>query len=453
METIDFREETELNILIVDDEMNIRKTLSLWLKSHGHQTRQAGSASAAREENGANKFDLLFLDLRLGAENGLELIPALLADSPWLKIVVMTAYSSIDTAVQAMKLGAFDYIAKPFTPEQIDLVIQKAEQVLALENRISVLREDLKGLHPEAVFASKNPKMQRLIEMARQVAASEAAVLLRGESGTGKTVLARAIHGWSSRADFPFGTVSCPTLTPELLSSELFGHVRGSFTGAVRDNPGRIAACDRGTLFLDEIGDLPLAIQPQLLRFIQDHEYERVGDPVTRRADVRLVAATNRNLEEAVKEGRFREDLFYRLNVFELEIPLLRERVEDIEPLANDMLLFFANANRKVLSGFSAEALEAMRAYPWPGNLRELRNAVERGAILAPSGVVGLPHLPGALQGRAAENHFSGRRTLAEMEEAYIRHVLATTESLQEAAAILGVNQATLWRKRKSYGI
>ena len=166
-----------------------------------------------------------------------------------------------------------------------------------------------------------------------------------------------------------------------------------------------------------------------------------------------LVAATNRNLEEAVKEGRFREDLFYRLNVFELEIPPLRERVEDIEPLANDMLLFFANANRKVLSGFSAEALEAMRAYPWPGNLRELRNAVERGAILAPSGVVGLPHLPGALQGRAAENHFSGRRTLAEMEEAYIRHVLATTESLQEAAAILGVNQATLWRKRKSYGI
>ena len=242
METIDFREETELNILIVDDEMNIRKTLSLWLKSHGHQTRQADSASAAREENGANKFDLLFLDLRLGAENGLELIPALLADSPWLKIVVMTAYSSIDTAVQAMKVGAFDYIAKPFTPEQIDLVIQKAEQVLALENRISVLREDLKGLHPEAVFASKNPKLQRLIEMARQVAASEAAVLLRGESGTGKTVLARAIHGWSSRADFPFGTVSCPTLTPELLSSELFGHVRGSFTGAVRDNPGRIAA-------------------------------------------------------------------------------------------------------------------------------------------------------------------------------------------------------------------
>lgn len=364
METIDFREETELNILIVDDEMNIRKTLSLWLKSHGHQTRQAGSASAAREENGANKFDLLFLDMRLGAENGPELIAALMDDSPWLKIVVMTAYSSIDTAVQAMKLGAFDYIAKPFTPEQIDLVIQKAEQVLALENRISVLREDLKGLHPEAVFASKNPKMQRLIEMARQVAASEAAVLLRGESGTGKTVLARAIHGWSSRADFPFGTVSCPTLTPELLSSELFGHVRGSFTGAVRDNPGRIAACDRGTLFLDEIGDLPLAIQPQLLRFIQDHEYERVGDPVTRRADVRLVAATNRNLEEAVKEGRFREDLFYRLNVFELEIPPLRERVEDIEPLANDMLLFFANANRKVLSGFSAEALEAMRAYP-----------------------------------------------------------------------------------------
>ncbi|MBS1371707.1 MAG: sigma-54-dependent Fis family transcriptional regulator [Lentisphaeria bacterium] len=442
-----------MNILIVDDEANIRKTLSLWLRSHGHQVLQAGSAAAAREENGANKFDLLFLDLRLGADDGLALIPALLADSPWLKIIVMTAYSSIDTAVQAMKLGAFDYIAKPFTPGQIELVIGKAEQVLALESRISALSEDLKGLHPDAVFTSRNPKMQRLLEMARQVAASEAAVLLRGESGTGKTVLARAIHGWSPRAAFPFGTVSCPTLTPELLSSELFGHVRGSFTGAVRDNPGRIAACDRGTLFLDEIGDLPPAIQPQLLRFIQDHEYERIGDPVTRRADVRLVAATNRNLEEAVKEGSFREDLFYRLNVFELEIPPLRERAEDIGPLAGDMLLFFAHANRKVLTGFSEEALDAMRAYAWPGNLRELRNAVERGAILASGGTVELAHLPGTLRGRSAEPRFSGRPTLAQMEEEYIRHVLAAAGSLQEAAEILGVNQATLWRKRKSYGI
>lgn len=333
-----------LNILVIDDEANIRKTLALWLKSHGRQVCQAGDVQAALAESRARMFEMAFLDLRLGADNGLELIPKLLADSPWMKIVVMTAYSSIDTAVQAMRLGAFDYIAKPFNPEQIELVVGRVEATLAMQNRIDCLKADLQSLHPEAVFSSANPKMQRTLEMARQVADSEAVVLLRGESGTGKTMLARAIHNWSRRAEFPLGIISCPTLTPELLSSELFGHMKGAFTGAVRDSAGRVAACDHGTLFLDEIGDLPPAIQPQLLRFIQDHEYERVGGTETLRADVRIIAATNMDLEEAVRQKKFREDLFYRLNVFQLEIPPLRERPEDIETLALDMLLFFAKA-------------------------------------------------------------------------------------------------------------
>ena len=322
-----------------------------------------------------------------------------------------------------------------------------------MQNRIDCLKADLQSLHPEAVFSSANPKMQRTLEMARQVADSEAVVLLRGESGTGKTMLARAIHNWSRRAEFPLGIISCPTLTPELLSSELFGHMKGAFTGAVRDSAGRVAACDHGTLFLDEIGDLPPAIQPQLLRFIQDHEYERVGGTETLRADVRIIAATNMDLEEAVRQKKFREDLFYRLNVFQLEIPPLRERPEDIETLALDMLLFFAKSNHKVLNGFSPEAMAAMRSYGWPGNLRELRNAVERGAILATGDTVELAHLPEALKQEAGPLSFRENLTLEEVEERYIRHVVATAPSLQQAAEILGIDQATLWRKRKAYGI
>ena len=442
-----------LNILVIDDEANIRKTLALWLKSHGRQVCQAGDVQAALAESRARMFEMAFLDLRLGADNGLELIPKLLADSPWMKIVVMTAYSSIDTAVQAMRLGAFDYIAKPFNPEQIELVVGRVESTLAMQNRIDCLKADLQSLHPEAVFSSANPKMQRTLEMARQVADSEAVVLLRGESGTGKTMLARAIHNWSRRAEFPLGIISCPTLTPELLSSELFGHMKGAFTGAVRDSAGRVAACDHGTLFLDEIGDLPPAIQPPLLRFIQDHEYERVGGTETLRADVRIIAATNMDLEEAVRQKKFREDLFYRLNVFQLEIPPLRERPEDIETLALDMLLFFAKSNHKVLNGFSPEAMAAMRSYGWPGNLRELRNAVERGAILAIGDTVELAHLPEALKQESGPLSFREKLTLEEVEERYIRHVVATAPSLQQAAEILGIDQATLWRKRKAYGI
>jgi len=298
-----------LNVLIVDDEANIRKTLTVCLESRGHRVTAVGNGRDARAETDRQVFDLAFVDLRLGTENGLDLIPSILGACPWIKIVVITAFASIDTAVEAMRRGASDYIPKPFTPEQVQLVTDRVATVRSMEQRIATLREDLERLHPEVSFTSRHPGMQRSVELARQVAVSEAVVLLRGPSGTGKTILARAIHGWSRKADKPFGTVSCPTLSSDLLESELFGHVKGAFTGALRDNPGRVAACDGGTLFLDEIGDLPLTLQPKLLRFIQDREYERVGDQRTRRDDGRIITATNMDLEKAVQEGRFREEL------------------------------------------------------------------------------------------------------------------------------------------------
>ncbi len=442
-----------MNILVIDDEANIRKTVRMYLKSNGHACTVAGSLEEALQCSRKDRFDVALLDLRLGAENGLDLISTLLGDNPELKIVVMTAYSSVDTAVSAMKLGAFDYIGKPFNPAQIDVILAKAEKIRNMENRLSALDSDLKTLHPDGILDSANPAMRRILEMAHQVAGSDAIVLLRGESGTGKTVLAKAIHRWSRRADAPFGVISCPSLSPELLASELFGHLKGAFTGAMKDNPGRVAACDHGTLFLDEIGDLPQSIQPQLLRFIQDKEYEPVGATRTHRADVRIIAATNVPLEEAVRERRFREDLFFRLNVFQLEIPPLRERPEDIDRLASEMLAFFARNNHKHIVGFSEAAGQALHAYPWPGNLRELRNAVERGVILAVGDTVELAHLPETLYASGTSRRADEMCSLSELEKHHIARVIAVTASLQEAAEKLGIDQTTLWRKRKQYGL
>lgn len=443
-----------MNVLIVDDEINIRKTLAMSMESDGHSVVSVSNSRDAQTEAGRRAFDLAFVDLRLGTADGLDLIPVLLAQTPWLKIIIITAYASISSAVEAMRRGATDYLPKPFTPAQVKLAVHKAFEMRRLEEKIASLQEDLGRLNPEIDLSTANPGMRRALNLTRQVAATETTVLLRGESGTGKTVLARAIHAWSRRAARPFYTISCPSFSPELLESELFGHVRGAFTGAVQDNPGRISASEGGTLLLDEIGDLPLSVQPKLLRFLQEKEYERLGDPKTRKADVRIIAATNRDLDAAVKDGRFREDLFYRLNVFPVVIPPLRERPEDVAALAERLLAFFGRAGHRTFQGFSPEALRALQDHSWPGNIRELRNAVERAAILSPTPVIGAESL-GECVGRPPSK---GARpgdpvSIEAIEEEHIRGVLARTKSLQEAAEILGIDAATLWRRRKQYGI
>ncbi|HEY7585851.1 MAG TPA: sigma-54 dependent transcriptional regulator [Candidatus Deferrimicrobiaceae bacterium] len=442
-----------LHILVVDDEANIRKTLTVCLETEGHHVVSVGNFQDAVTESSGRSFDLAFVDLRLGTASGLDLIPALLASSPWLKIIVITAYASIDTAVEAMRRGATDYIPKPFTPAQVTLAVRKMAEVRSMEQKIAALQEALGRAAPEADFFSESPSMQRALNLARQVAPTGATVLLRGESGTGKTVLARAIHGWSPRAEKPFAVISCPSLSPELLESELFGHVKGAFTGAVRDNPGRIAACEGGTLLLDEIGDLPLSLQPKLLRFLQDRDYERVGDSATRKADVRILSATNTDLEKAVREGRFREDLLYRLNVIQIEMPALRDRIEDIPHIAERLLAFYGRIHHRRFLGFSEEAREALLAYPWPGNLRELRNVVERASILCASERIGTEFLPATGATRDVPPKVGSPVRLERIEEEHIRRVLASSKSLQEAADTLGIDQATLWRRRKQYGI
>lgn len=443
---------TTLHLLVVDDEPNIRRMLSMSLTTDGHQVTSVGTIGDALAEAARQSFDLAFIDLRLGTDTGLDLIPKLTAQSPWLKIVVITAYASVDTAVEAMKKGAADYLPKPFTPAQVRLVVERVARMRQLEQRVAGLQGALGDSEASIDLDSASPRMREAVELGRQVAPSEVSVLIRGESGTGKGVLARAIHAWSDRADKPFAVVSCPTLSAQLLESELFGHVKGAFTGAVRDNLGRIAASEGGTLFLDEIGDLPLALQPKLLRFVQDRQYERVGDTLTRRADVRVITATNVDLTEAVRAGRFREDLLYRINVIQIELPPLRQRQEDIVALSERMLTHFSR--RRPIAGFTDEAAAALQAYPWPGNVRELRNVIERATILCRGERVGLEHLPATFgAARPSEPRLGDPVPFDQIEAVHIRRLLATTQTMEEAANALGIDAATLWRKRKKYGI
>jgi len=443
----------QLTVLVVDDDANIRKTLSYCLAAEEHTVIAVSNSADAIDEARRRSFDLAFVDLRLGAENGMDLIPDLLSDSPWTKVVVITAHASIESAVEAMKKGAIDYMTKPFSPDQVKLLARRIGRIRELETEVAALRENLHRLGPEDRLQSKNAGMQRVIETAKKAACSEAIVLLCGESGTGKSVFARGIHHWSPRAAKPMGVIACPAVPPELLESELFGHAKGSFTGAVRDNPGRISACEGGTLFLDEIADMAQSVQAKLLRFIQDKEYERLGESRVRKADVRIIAATNADLEGRVAEGRFREDLFYRLNVICLTIPLLRDRLDDIIPLAKDFLKHFSRANHKVLLGFTEEAEKSLTSHTWPGNVRELRNTIERAVILGNGDRIDASDLPDNIAPAMGTPAIGDKVSLSTIEELHIRRVLANTSSLQEAADVLGIDPVTLWRRRRAYGI
>jgi NtrC-family two-component system response regulator AlgB len=453
--------DTSWSALIIDDDPGIRQSVRLCLEADGARTLGVGTPAGALESLDRARFDVVFLDLWLGRETGLALVNEILRRQPGIGVIVITAFASFESAVEAMKLGAVDYLPKPFTPDQVRNAARRVVAANVLRRQISELKDRINEADTLEIFETKSPIQQAFMNTALRVAKTDSVVLLRGESGTGKNVLARWIRAQSKRAERPFVTAHCPMLSGDLMTSALFGHRRGAFTGAIADTVGKVEEAEGGTLFLDEVGELTPDAQSRLLRFLSDRTYERLGDPKERRADVRIVAATNRRLEDEVQTGRFRHDLFFRLNVISLSLPPLREREGDVTPLALAYLRFFAARQGRPSLTFSAAAEEAIATYAWPGNLRELANAVERAVILAPGpgiesadlGIAAARSRTPTHQSRATAVAIGADVTIEDIEREHIARVIARTRTLEAAAQILGIDTTTLQRKRKRYGL
>lgn len=441
-------------ILVVDDEPLVRDLLKEVLKTEGYEVAIAEDGLAASKEVKKQEIDLVITDVRIPKLDGIELLKEIKRISSSTLVVVITAYGTIENAVEAMKNGAYDYITKPVSPEQIKLVIQKASEHRSLLNENRYLRSEVSQRYNFEQLIGESPQMRRVYEMIDQVAQCKSTVLIQGESGTGKELVARAIHHRSPRRDKPFIKINCAALPEDLLESELFGHEKGAFTGAINKREGRFELADKGTLLLDEISETSPAFQVKLLRVLQEEEFERVGGSKTIKVDVRIIATTNKDVKQAVKEGKFREDVYYRLNVLPIYLPPLRERKEDIPLLVRHFVEKYSHRNGSRIKLLSKKCLEMMMQYSWPGNVRELENVIER-AIVMDEGEIIFPEnisLDASLQ--RMNLPFLEKITLEEMEKRLILETLRRTEENRtEAARILGISVRTVRNKLKKYTV
>jgi two-component system NtrC family response regulator len=450
----------KLNILVVEDGHSQREMLRDFLRKEGHTVGEAENGDQAIRRVRDGHYDLILLDYRMPMMNGMQVLQAVKGINPEIDVVIITAYGTIETAVDAMKAGALDYITKPVEFEELLLLVDRVSERRTLLKENEILREQLgeKGVTTDQIIY-KSPQMSALINMAGRVAASRATVLLQGESGTGKELLARLIHNLSPRSDRRIIAVNCGALHENLLESELFGHEKGAFTGATARRIGRFEEADGGTLFLDEIGELSQTIQVKLLRFLQEHEFQRLGGNQTFRSDVRVISATNRDLVQRVKEGVFREDLFYRLNVVMISIPPLRERKDDILPLIDHFLRRYAEENGKEIAGLSSEAQDVLLKYDYPGNVRELENIIERAVVIARDAVIAVEDLPfreGMEEGRTGGKSEEGllRGSIEELEKKLIVEAMEKAgEHQTRASELLGISERMLRYKLKKYGL
>ena len=438
---------TSVRILIVDDELHVRTSLAAWFREDGYQVNTAGSGKEALELLAREPAHILLVDIKMPGMDGLELHRAVRELLPEATVIVMTAYAAVETAVQALKDGAYDYIVKPFEPEAISRLVRKASERYRLLAENRELKRKVEAAAPTLV-ASATGAMKKVFEAALQVAPTDTSVLIRGESGTGKELLAQRIHGLSPRQFGTFVAVNCGALSEGVLESELFGHERGAFTGAVGRRRGKIELADEGTLFLDEIGDIPPKVQVDLLRVLQERTVTRVGANTPVKVNFRLISATHRDLKAEVAAGRFREDLLYRIDVLRIELPPLRERREDIALLGDHFLRRFAAQQNRRIEGITDEAKAALMAYDWPGNVRELQNVIERAVVVCRGSRIETAHI--AFAGLATPRDES----LAAAEETHIRNVLALhTYNVTHAARALGVDRVTLYNKMSKYQI